>query len=196
MFPLNNEELPPPVFTCFYLTMKISPLVSSFFLLNNEELPTPISNMFPLNNEEIPPSPACFYLTMKNPPVSSMFPLNNEELASSPLSSMFLKRKVLLLPNCHLSHSLCHLYHLTPLAAICLNNTVIVVLSHCNTTISILAMYVSSRRRDTQHRTNIQSNSWVKYDINEKISSGRLLLLNILTICPKQFLVLLIFSHQ
>ncbi len=73
---------------------------------------------------------------------------------------------------------------------------VIVPLCHCNTTISILTMYVSSRHWDTQHRPNIQSNSWLKYDINEKISPCRLLHLNVLTICPKQFLVLLFFSHQ
>ncbi len=53
------------------------------------------------------------------------------------------------------------------------------MLCHCNTTVSILTMYVSSWCRDTQHLPNIQSNSWLKYDINEKI---------------KQFLVLLMFS--
>ncbi len=102
---------------------------------------------------------------------------------------------VLLLPHCHLSPSLCHLYHLT-LAAICLSNTVIVLLCHCNITVSILTIYVSSRCIDTQHWINIQSNSWLKYDINEKISLGRLLLLNVLTICPKEVFVLLFFSHQ
>ncbi len=77
-----------------------------------------------------------------------------------------------------------------------INSTVIVPLSQCNTTVSILTMYVSSRRRDTQHRPNIQSNSWLKHDIKEKMSSGRLLLMNVLTICLKQFLILLIFSHE
>ncbi len=99
---------------------------------------------------------------------------------------------MLLLTHWHLSPSLCHLYHLT-LASIGLNSTVIVPLCHCNTTISILTMYVSSRHWDTQHRPTIQNNSWLKYDINEKISLGRLLHLNILTICLKQFLDLIIF---
>ncbi len=90
------------------------------------------------------------------------------------------------------SSSLCHLYHLT-LAAICLNNTVIVQLCHCNTSVSILNMYVFSQHRNTQHQSNIQSTSWLKYDINEKISSRRLLLLNVLTICLKQFFYFIIF---
>ncbi len=54
------------------------------------------------------------------------------------------------LPHCHLSPSLCHLYRLT-LVAICLNNAVIAPLCHCNTTISILTMYVPYQHRDTQH---------------------------------------------